>query len=91
MPDEDIYQGLLEKFAADQNWPQVYLFKFIVPNDNKTVALTQALFGQQAQVSMTKSRTGKYVSISAKEMMLSSDEVIKIYEKSSKIKGLIAL
>ena len=91
MPDEDIYQGLREKFAADQNWPQVYLFKFIVPNDNKTVALTQALFGQQAQVSMTKSRTGKYVSISAKEMMLSSDEVIKIYKKSSKIKGLIAL
>jgi hypothetical protein len=91
MPDEDIYQGLLEKLAADKNWPQVYLFKFIVPNDNKTVALTQALFGQQAQVTMTKSRTGIYVSVSAKEMMLSSDEVINIYKKSSKIKGLIAL
>ncbi len=91
MPDEDIYQGLREKLAADKNWPQVYLFKFIVPNDNKTVALTQALFGQQAQVTMTKSRTGIYVSVSAKEMMLSSDEVINIYKKSSKIKGLIAL
>ena len=91
MPDEDIYQGLREKLAADKNWPQVYLFKFIVPNDNKTVALTQALFGQKAQVTMTKSRTGIYVSVSAKEMMLSSDEVINIYKKSSKIKGLIAL
>ena len=91
MPDEDIYQGLREKLAADKNWPQVYLFKFIVPNDNKTVALTQALFGQQAHVTMTKSRTGIYVSVSAKEMMLSSDEVINIYKKSSKIKGLIAL
>ncbi len=91
MPDEDIYQGLREKLAADKNWPQVYLFKFIVPNDNNTVALTQALFGQQAQVTMTKSRTGIYVSVSAKEMMLSSDEVINIYKKSSKIKGLIAL
>ena len=91
MPDEDIYQGLREKLAADKNWPQVYLFKFIVPNDDKAVALTQALFGQQAQMSMTKSRTGKYFSVSAKEMMLSSDRVIKIYQESSKIKGLIAL
>ena len=91
MPDESPYDGLRSKLLADKDWPKVYLFKFIVPNDNERVALTQALFGPEAIVTMTKSRTGKYVSVSAKEMMISADEVIKKYEKSRSIEGLIAL
>ena len=62
-----------------------------MPNDNRTLALVQALFGGEAQVSINKSRTGKYISVSAKELMLSSDSVVSRYEEAAKIEGVIAL
>ena len=69
----------------------VYLFKFIIPNDNQKLAQTQQLFGAEAQVTINKSRTGKYLSISAKEMMITPEEVIDRYMRATKIEGLISL
>ena len=85
------FDGLREKLSEDKNWPKVYLFKFIIPNDNKKLALAEALFGSEAQVTLNKSRTGKYISVSARELMISPDEVIQRYEKANKIEGLISL
>lgn len=85
------FDGLREKLSQDKNWPKVYLFKFIIPNDNKKLALAEALFGSEAQVTLNKSRTGKYISVSAKELMISPDEVIQRYEKANQIEGLISL
>ncbi len=38
-----------------------------------------------------KSKTGKYVSISAKELMIDVDSIIAKYKRVSEIKGVIAL
>lgn len=91
MSDSGKFDGLLEKLQQQDGWPMVYLFKFIIPNDNQKLALTERLFGAEAQVSINKSRTGKYLSVSAKEMMLNPKEVIERYQKASEIEGLIAL
>jgi len=40
---------------------------------------------------MHESSTGKFISITAKELMLDVDSIIKIYEEATKIKGLMAL
>jgi len=72
-------------------WPNVYLFKFIIPNEPKSIAKTSSLFEETAEIVMHPSRNGKYVSISAKEMMLNVDSIIEIYTKAIKIKGLMAL
>lgn len=85
------FDGLRSKLEEDKDWPKLYLFKFIIPNDNKKLAMTEALFGGEAQVTLNKSRTGKYISVSAKEMMISADEVIQRYEKANQIEGLISL
>ncbi|MEZ4722338.1 MAG: DUF493 domain-containing protein [Flavobacteriales bacterium] len=87
----DPYAGLLAKLSEDKDWPKIYLFKFIVPNDNHLLARAQALFGPEAQITLNQSRTGKYISVSAKELMISPDEVIERYRKSSEIDGLMAL
>lgn len=87
----DVFAGLKEKLNQDSNWPRVYLFKFIIPNDNQTLAQTEALFGNEAQVSINQSRTAKYLSVSAKELMMSADEIIARYERASAIKGVISL
>ncbi|HCP40426.1 MAG TPA: DUF493 domain-containing protein [Cryomorphaceae bacterium] len=88
---QDPWKGLREKLK-ERNWPAVYLFKFIVPADNQRVAQTEALFDNStAQVELRKSKTGKFISISAKEMMMDADSVIQRYEEAVKIPGLIAL
>ncbi len=74
-----------------QTWPDVYLFKFIVPNEPEKVAKVSALFNDTALVNMHPSRKGNYISISAKELMLDVNSIIQKYQEASKINGLIAL
>lgn len=74
-----------------QEWPAVYMFKFIVPNTPEKIAVVSALFDDATDLNFQPSKAGKYVSISAKEMMLSSEEVINKYLESAKIEGLISL
>lgn len=74
-----------------QEWPNVYLFKFIVPNDSEKIARATALFDDSAELNLRTSSKGTYVSISAKELMISVDSIIEKYNRSSEIEGLVAL
>ena len=88
---EEFYKDLKEKLKENTKFPSVYLFKFIIPNNNQKLAQTQALFGPEAQVTTRKSRNGNYLSVSAKEMMLSAQGIIDRYKKAEKIEGIIQL
>lgn len=72
-------------------WPNVYMFKFIVPNTPELIAKTTALFDPGADIQFHESKTGKFVSVSVKELMLNVDSIIEKYEKATTIKGLMAL
>ncbi len=85
------FEGLRKKLHKI-SFPDLYLFKFIVKSDVKKIAQIEALFNSDnAQIRLTESSKGTFVSISVKEIMLSSDEIINIYIQSSKIEGVIAL
>lgn len=73
------------------SWPQIYLFKFICPADSQTIARVSSLFDNRTDLNIRESRKGNYVSISTKEVMVSAEAVIHIYEESAKIKGVISL
>ena len=73
------------------DFTQVYFFKFIVPNKNDNVARVSALYSSDTQVKMKPSSSGKFISMSAKQVMLSADEIIGIYKKASAIDGIISL
>lgn len=88
--EENVFVNLRIQLEL-QEWPNVYLFKFIVPNDTEKLAKVSALFNGSADVVMHPSRNGNYISISAKEMMLDVDSIINKYLEASKIKGVIAL
>lgn len=87
---EDAYVNLRKQLEQEE-WPNVYLFKFIIPNTSENRALTTALFNDTAEISMHESNTGKFVSISVKELMLDVDSIINKYKAACKIKGLMAL
>ena len=85
------FEGL-RKNLDKISFPDLYLFKFIVKSDVKKIAQIEALFNSDnAQIRLTESSKGTFVSISVKEIVLSSDEIINIYIQSSKIEGVITL
>ena len=86
----DVFDNLRKQLEL-QEWPNVFFFKFIAPNDSETVAKVTALFDDGTDLNYQPSKTGKYVSISAKEMMMDVDSIVDKYEKVSQIQGVIAL
>ena len=88
---EDFYGNLKQKLEQQTEFPHIYMFKFIIPSDNKKLALAEALFGEAAQITTRQSSSNKFISITAKEMMLNADEIIAIYKNAEKIEGIISL
>lgn len=72
-------------------WPDVYFFKFIVPNDQLKIDQITAFFDENTTIEFHPSGKGNYISISVKAVMLNVDEIITIYEQSSAINGVISL
>ncbi len=85
---EDFYVRLYNKLNEVNKWPSIYLYKFIVPINQ--VAEVKKLF-KYADISVKESSKGTYSSISAKVMALNATEIIDLYKKASKIKGIISL
>jgi putative lipoic acid-binding regulatory protein len=69
-------------------FPTEYLFKFIVPKSevHHVLALLDGM-----DIDERASANGNYISVSAKSLCQTSDEIIQVYKKVSTIKGLLAL
>lgn len=82
----------VEKFKAlldeSYQWPDYYEFKFIVKMDDKHLVMAQL---SEFQIVETPSAKGNYISISARKLMTSTQEIIDVYERMSSIKGVISL
>lgn len=85
------YDELRNKLNAQNSWPQIYMFKFIVPSDNHKIALVESLFDDGAEIKMQPSSKGKYTSLTARVVMLDAEQVIEIYKRASTIDGIISL
>lgn len=87
-----IYDELRKKLADSiEAFPYVYMFKFIIKADNKTMALVEVLFEDDAEIIQKESAKGNYMSITVKQVVMSIDEIIAIYEKASEIEGVMTL
>ena len=72
-------------------WPNVYLFKFIIPNQPQQLAQVTALFDETSDITFHPSSNSKYTSVSVKELMLDVDSIIEKYRNASSIEGIISL
>lgn len=90
MNKEDKYENLRKELNKNEVWPIVYMFKFIIPADNKKIALVRSKFTDQSLVTQKESSNGKYISITAKEVMLNADSIIDKYTEMEEIEGLMA-
>ncbi|MGE0566697.1 MAG: DUF493 family protein [Bacteroidia bacterium] len=90
MTEEDL-NNFKKKLEETTIFPAVYMFKFIVEADNRKIALVESLFHEQAEIHTKESENGKYISITSKQVVMSSDEVIQVYQEAAKIKGIMFL
>jgi putative lipoic acid-binding regulatory protein len=68
------------------------LYKFIVPASENRVDQVRQIFENSAlSISIKKSKTGKYNSISIVINLENSNEVISYYKQAEKIDGIISL
>ena len=90
MTDEDLNR-LKIKLEETMTFPGVYMFKLIVPSENRTIALVENIFEEGADILTKESEKGTYTSITAKQVVISSEEIIDVYRKAAAIKGVIFL
>ena len=81
----------LKAHLLEQTWPNVYLYKFIISNNNSTLALINALFHEGSDIRFKPSAKGNFISVNASEVAFSVDEIIDKYLKAAEIPGVIAL
>ena len=91
MNKDEQFEKLREQLNKEKEWPTIYMFKFIIPADNRKIALVEAKFSDEAIITQKESSTGKYISITIKEAMLSADSIIEKYKEMEGIEGLISI
>jgi len=91
MENNQEFEKLRELLNKENNWPRVYMFKFIIPADNHKIALVESKFSDEAIITHKISSSGKYFSITVKEAMLDANSIIEKYKEMKGIEGLIAL
>ena len=90
MSREEQFEHLRETLNKEGNWPKIYMFKFIIPAENKQIALVESKFSDEATITQKQSFNGKYISITIKEVMLNADSIIEKYKEMDGIEGLMA-
>ena len=89
---EEFYERLKVELDNSNTWPAEYLFKFIVPTVDDNVARVKNAFNcLGAVIKTTKSKTGKFTSISVDVTMKDADEIIGKYQEVGTIKGIVSL
>lgn len=87
----DAYDNLRKELNKHNNWPMLYMFKFIIPAESQKIALIESHFSDEAVIAKKESTNGKYMSITIREVMLNADSIIAKYKEMEGIEGIISL
>ncbi len=88
----EFYERLKVELDISNTWPTEYLFKFIVPSvDDNVFRVEEAFNCMGAVIKTTKSKTGKFTSVSIDVTVKNAQEIIDKYQEVSTIKGIVSL
>ena len=89
---DDFYERFQKQLEESQNWPGLYMFKFIVKSNSEQIVKLKALFKNPSEgVSLVNSSKNKFQSLTITIEMKSPLDVIEIYKKASEFEGVIIL
>ena len=88
----EFYERLKTELDMSNTWPALYLFKFIVPSVADNVERVENAFDcMGAVIKTTKSKTGKFTSVSVDVQMKDAQEIIDKYIEVSVIEGIVSI
>lgn len=89
---EEFYASLKEKLDNTHNFPEEYLFKFILTTEESKLTEIYRVFDDIKFTLTTRdSKKGKYTALSINAFVLDADQVVSIYKKVGAIEGVMML
>lgn len=89
---EEFYISLKEKLEGHHDFPEDYLFKFIIPTDEaKLTEIYKVFDGIKFTLGNRESKNGKYTACNINAFVLDADQVVRIYKEVARIEGVILL
>lgn len=89
---EEFYNSLKEKLTDHHNFPEEYLFKFIIPsNPEKLTEILRIFDNFQFTLSNRESTNGNYTACTIQCFVLDADQVVDIYQKVGAVEGVMML
>ncbi|RUT79691.1 DUF493 family protein [Ancylomarina longa] len=89
--DQEKYKQMRQQLLDSNNWPSLYMFKFIIPNKEDKLTAIKNLFPENTEFVFKTSRDIRFIGITVKIIMDSPDTVLKIYDQAKNIEGIISL
>ena len=86
--DNQQFQKFRDLLDQSYQWPDYYEFKFILKIDERLEAINKL---QGFTITETPSKKGNYISINARKLMKSTQEVLDVYQVMSTIKCIMSL
>jgi putative lipoic acid-binding regulatory protein len=79
--EQEILCFAKDKFRKNHNFPEDYLYKFIILNDKEKLTEIYKVFdGTKNTFSTRESSNGKYISCSIQCFVLDAEQVIRLYK-----------
>ncbi len=90
---EQFYTNLIQRLKESSDWPNEYIFKFIIPTDQSKLEKLLGIFDNTGAIINTKtSSKGKFTSVSLKLYLHNPEEVVEKYIiVGNEIEGVISL
>ena len=89
---EEFYKSLKEKLENNHDFPEDYLFKFIIPTDDaKLTEIYKVFDGIKFTLGNRESKNGKYTACNINAFVLDADQVVRIYKEVAIIENVILL
>lgn len=85
------YRNLRKALGEEKEWPQLYMFKFIVPNQHGKVDKVVSMLPDDGEISFKHTKSLRHVSVTCKAVMKHPDEIIFITQNITAIGGVLAL
>lgn len=89
---DDFYLKFKKNLEETHSFPSVYIFKYIVPAEQSTIARLHSIFENSGGSFSTRdSKNGKYTCMTIKVPVNDADDVVIYYRQASSIEGIMML
>nr|WP_320118628.1 hypothetical protein [uncultured Marinifilum sp.] len=89
--DQEKYNRIKQQLFESTKWPSLYMFKFIVPNNEDKINAVKNLFPTDTEFTYKTSKDIRFIGITVKKVMNSAEDVVEVYARAQGIKGIMAL